>query len=86
MPFAQIYILEGRTEEQKKELERIQKENAKIGNLNKMLSEGQAALDAGNIDQAIAIFKAATEADPTRDLLWARLGNAYTAAAKKSTP
>lgn len=73
------------TEAQKKELERIQKENAKIGNLNKMLGEGQAALDAGNIDQAIAIFKTATEMDPTRDLLWARLGNAYTAAAKKST-
>lgn len=73
------------TEEQKKEMERIQKENAKIGNLNKMLGEAQAALDAGNVDQAIATFKAATEADPTRDLLWARLGNAYTAAAKKST-
>ncbi len=73
------------TEEQKKDMERINAENAKIGNLNKMLGEAQAALDAGNFDQAIATFKTAAEADPTRDLLWARLGNAYITAAKKTT-
>ncbi len=73
------------TEAQKKELERVNTENAKIGNLNKMLSEGAAALDAENYDLAIATFKKTTEADPTRDLLWARLGDAYIAAAKKET-
>lgn len=73
------------TEEQKKELERVNAENAKIGNLNKMLAEAQAAMDAGNLEQAIATFKAATVADPSRDLLWARLGNANIAAAKKAT-
>jgi tetratricopeptide (TPR) repeat protein len=73
------------TEEQKKDIERVNTENAKIGTLNKMLGEAQAALDAGNFDQAIATYKAAADADPSRDLLWARLGNAYITAAKKST-
>ncbi|HUS20035.1 MAG TPA: tetratricopeptide repeat protein [Terriglobales bacterium] len=73
------------SEEQKKHIEQVQKENAKIGNLNKMLAEGQAALDAGNFDQAIATFQAAATADPSRDLLWARLGDAHNTAAKKTT-
>ncbi len=73
------------TEEQKKEMEKITAENTKIGTLNKMLGEAQAALDAGNFDQAITTYKAAADADPSRDLLWARLGNAYITAAKKST-
>jgi len=73
------------TEEQKKEMERIQKENSKIGALNQMLRDGQAQLEAGNFDQAIATFKTAAESDPTRDLLWARLGDAYNTAAKKTT-
>lgn len=73
------------TEAQRAEMERVNKENAKIGNLNKLLHEGAAALDAGNFDQAITSFKTATDADPSRDLLWARLGDAYIAAAKKDT-
>lgn len=73
------------TEEQKKELERLEKENLKIGDLNKLLAQGQAQLDAGNFDQGIGSFKTATEIDPSRDLLWARLGDAYNTAAKKTT-
>lgn len=73
------------TEEQKKEMERVEKENLKIGDLNKLLAQGQAQLDAGNFDQAIGSFKAATDLDPSRDLLWARLGDAYNTAAKMVT-
>ncbi|HUR36716.1 MAG TPA: carboxypeptidase regulatory-like domain-containing protein, partial [Terriglobales bacterium] len=73
------------TPEQKKELERVSKENTKIGSLNKMLADGQAALEAGNYDQAIATFQQAAAADPTRDLLWARLGDAHNTIAKKTT-
>lgn len=73
------------TEEQKKEQERLEKENLKIGDLNKLLAQGQAQLDAGNFDQAISSFKTATDMDPSRDLLWARLGDAYNTAARKST-
>jgi tetratricopeptide (TPR) repeat protein len=73
------------TEAQKAELERVNKENAKIGNLNKLLKEGAEALEAGNFDAAITAFKTAADADPGRDLLWARLGDAYIAAAKKDT-
>ncbi|HUR37141.1 MAG TPA: tetratricopeptide repeat protein, partial [Terriglobales bacterium] len=44
-----------------------------------------AALEAGNYDQAIATFQQAAAADPTRDLLWARLGDAHNTIAKKTT-
>lgn len=73
------------TEEQKKELERLSKENLKIDDLNKMLKQGKDAIDAGNFDEAITIYTQTTKIDPTLDLLWARLGDAYIQAAKKDT-
>jgi tetratricopeptide (TPR) repeat protein len=73
------------SEEEKKEMARVDAENAKIGNLNSMLSQARAAETAGNLDQAIALYKQATQADPSRDLLWARLGDANLAAARKET-
>jgi tetratricopeptide (TPR) repeat protein len=73
------------SEEEKKERERVSTENAKIGNLNKLLAQGSEQLKAENFDAAITSFKTATDADPNRDLLWARLGDAYIAAAKKET-
>jgi tetratricopeptide (TPR) repeat protein len=70
--------------EQKKQAEAVEKENLKIRALNQKLAEANAAQQAGNFDQAIAILSEATQADPTRDLLWARLGEAYRFAASKA--
>lgn len=63
--------------EQKKQQEEVQKENIKIKGLNEMLAQAQVATDAGNFDQAAEILTKATDADPTRDLLWFKLGDAY---------
>ncbi|MGH9532809.1 MAG: tetratricopeptide repeat protein [Terriglobales bacterium] len=63
--------------EQKKQQEETQKENVKIKGLNEMLAQAAAASDAGDFDQAAEILARATEADPTRDLLWFKLGDAY---------
>ena len=80
------------TEEQKKEIERINKENEKVAKenetikgLNQLLAQARAAMQAGNYDQAISALTQATQADPSRDLLWGNLGDAYLAAAKKET-
>jgi tetratricopeptide (TPR) repeat protein len=70
------------TAEQKKEQEETQKENIKIKGLNEMLAQAAAASDAGNFDQAVDILAKATESDPTRDLLWFKLGDAYLGAKK----
>ena len=67
------------------ELEKAQKEVQTIKNLNNLLREASAAQEAGNWDQAITILKQATEIDPNRDLLWARLGEAQLGIAKKET-
>jgi tetratricopeptide (TPR) repeat protein len=72
------------TEEQKKQMEATLKENANIKNLNAMLQQGYA-LEATDPNQAIPIYKQATQADPTRPLLWAVLGNATLNAARKDT-
>jgi tetratricopeptide (TPR) repeat protein len=73
------------TEAQRAELEKAQKEVNTVKNLNKMLAEAAAAEEAGNFDQAIAILTQATQTDPTRDLLWARLGAVQLSVAKKET-
>jgi len=73
------------TEEQKKELEKANKENATIKDLNNMLAQANAAVEAGTPDAAIPIMEKATQVDPTRALLWAQLGKVNTAAAKKDT-
>jgi len=74
--------------EQRKQYEQQRKatetEQAKVKNLNQMMADAKAAEDSGNYDQAISIYKQATTADPTRDLLWARLGGAYLSAGNKA--
>ena len=76
------------TPEQRKQYEAQRRagetEQAKIKNLNQMMADAKAAEDGGNYDQAISIYKQATTADPTRDLLWARLGGAYLNAGNKA--
>jgi tetratricopeptide (TPR) repeat protein len=52
-------------------------ENQKIQGLNKLLAAARAASQAGNYNEAVAFLTQATQTDPTRDLLWAQLGDAY---------
>jgi len=73
------------TEEQKKEAEKVDKENVKIKGLNQMLAQSSEAQKAGNLDEAIKIMTEATQADPTRDLLWGRLAELQLMSAKKDT-
>jgi tetratricopeptide (TPR) repeat protein len=73
------------TEEQKAAQEKAAKENANIKQLNTMLADSQTALQAGNFDQAINTLKQATTVDPSKDLVWFKLGEAYRAAGGKQT-
>lgn len=73
------------TEEQKKQIEAVQKENTKIKGLNEKLAAAKAASDAGNFDQAVQVLTEATQIDPTRDVIWFRLGDAQRSAAAKAT-
>lgn len=61
------------TEEQKRQMEELQKENAKIGNLNAMIAQAQTAADARQWDQAIAIMNQAAAADATKHEIWGKL-------------
>jgi tetratricopeptide (TPR) repeat protein len=73
------------TEEQKKEAEKIEKENTSIKGLNDMLAQSRAAQQAGNLDEATAIMTKATQIDPTKDLLWGRLAELQLLTARKDT-
>src|SRR3954470_2210964 len=73
------------TEEQKKQAAALEKENATIKDLNVMLQQANAAIEAGNPDAAIPILQHATQIDPGRALLWARYANANVISAKKDT-
>ena len=68
--------------DEKAKREAVTKENQKIKGLNDMLAAARAASQAGNYDQAVTILTQATQADPTRDLLWANLADAYLNAGK----
>jgi len=72
----------GPTEEQLKKQQEVMKTNEKIKGLNAKLTEARDLEKAGNYDQAIAVLQDATTADPTKDLLWAYLGDAYTGGKK----
>jgi len=80
------------TPEQRKKIqeqkEAEEKERSQVQNLNQLLAQAKSAEDSGNYDQAVSAIKQAVQADPTRDVLWGRLGQVYltSAAAKKSDP
>lgn len=61
------------TEEQKRQMAELQKENAKIGNLNQMIATAQAAEDAKQWDQAIATMNQVAAADATKHEIWGKL-------------
>jgi tetratricopeptide (TPR) repeat protein len=73
------------SEEQKKQIEAVNKENTKIKGLNEKLAAAKAASDAGNFDQAVQVLTEATQVDPTRDILWFKLADAQRSSAAKAT-
>lgn len=70
------------TEEAKKLREKAEKESNTIKGLNKMLADARTAREAKDFDTSISIMLKATEADATKDLLWAVLGDSYLGAKK----
>ncbi len=61
------------------------KENSTIKLLNEKLAAAKTASAAGDFDTAISTLTEATQVDATRDLLWAKLGEAYLSSAGKQT-
>lgn len=80
---------QGLTPEQLKQQQEQQakasKENNTVKALNEKLLAAKQATDAGNYDAAIATLTEATQMDATRDLIWAKLGEAYLASGPKQT-
>jgi tetratricopeptide (TPR) repeat protein len=71
---------------QKQELEEKQKKEVNtVKSLNEKLAAAKTASDAGDYDTAIVNLTAANESDPTRDLIWFKLGDAYRMSATKQT-
>lgn len=73
---------QGPTPEQLKKYEEAKAANEKIKNLNGILAQSRDLEKAGNYDQAIALLQPAAEQNPTQDLLWGYLGDAYRGAKK----
>jgi len=65
--------------------EKIAKENNTIKSLNEKLSAAKQAADAGDFATAVSTMTDATQIDPNRDLLWAKLGDYTLSAAGKQT-
>ena len=61
------------------------KETNTVKALNEKLSIANQAMQSGDFETAITTLNEATQMDPTRDLLWARLGDAYLGSARKQT-
>jgi len=53
------------------------KERELVSRLNEKLSQAKAAREAGDLDRSIAILNEAISIDPSRDLIWFRLGEDY---------
>jgi tetratricopeptide (TPR) repeat protein len=75
--------LDKMTPEERKQLEEYKKKNAdvtsanaKIANLNGLLTEARADNKSGNYDGAIAAMKTATDSKPDEGILWVTLGDA----------
>jgi tetratricopeptide (TPR) repeat protein len=64
---------------------KAQKETSTIKSLNEKLAAAKQSADAGNLDAAVSTMNEATQIDPNRDLLWAKLGEYTLAFAGKQT-
>jgi tetratricopeptide (TPR) repeat protein len=80
--------MQGLTPEQRKKLAEEQqaaaKERANISSMNQLLAQAKTASDAGDFSTATGDIKQAIQIDPTKDLLWARLGELYLGAGAKA--
>jgi tetratricopeptide (TPR) repeat protein len=61
------------------------KETNTVKALNEKLAIANQAIQGGDYDTAISTLNEATQTDPTRDLLWARLGDANLGSGPKQT-
>jgi tetratricopeptide (TPR) repeat protein len=79
----------GISPEQLKKMQEAQAKNAKeqttVKSLNEKLAAATASEQAGDYDAAIATLTEATTVDPSRDLLWFKLGDAYRMSVPKQT-
>jgi tetratricopeptide (TPR) repeat protein len=64
---------------------KLAKETNTVKALNEKLAIANQAIQGGDYDTAITTLNEATQADPTRDLLWARLGDANLGSGPKQT-
>jgi tetratricopeptide (TPR) repeat protein len=80
---------QGLTQEQVKQQqearEKANKENNTIKTLNEKLVASNTAMGSGDFDTAISTLTEASQMDATRDIVWARLGDAYRGSALKQT-
>jgi tetratricopeptide (TPR) repeat protein len=80
---------QGLTPEQLKQMQEAQakqqKEVSTVKSLNEKLSAAKTAADAGDFDTAITDLTEANQMDPSRDLVWFKLGDYYRLSAPKQT-
>lgn len=80
---------QGLTPEQIKQMQEAQEKQKKevntIKTLNEKLSAANTAMQASDFDTAISTLTEATQMDATRDVIWARLADAYRGSALKQT-
>jgi tetratricopeptide (TPR) repeat protein len=80
---------QGLSPEQLKQMQeqqaKTQKEQNTVKSLNEKLNAAKTASDAGDFETAITTMKEATEMDPSRDLLFFKLGDYYRLSAPKQT-
>jgi len=78
--------MQGLTPEQRKKIAEQQqaeeKERQNLGSMNQLLAQAKTASDAGDFAGAASSLKQAIQIDPSKDLLWSRLGETYLAAGK----
>ena len=65
--------------------EKATKDKDTVKTLNEKLAAATASEQAGDFDAAITTLTEATQVDPSRDLLWFKLGDAYRLSAAKVT-
>jgi tetratricopeptide (TPR) repeat protein len=80
---------QGLSPEQLKQMQEAQakqqKETNTVKALNEKLNAAKTAADAGDFDTAIASLNEANQVDPSRDLVWFKLGDYYRLSAAKQT-
>ncbi|MCU1303751.1 MAG: tetratricopeptide repeat protein [Candidatus Sulfotelmatobacter sp.] len=80
---------QGMTPEQIKQMQEAQEKQKKevntVKSLNEKLVASNTAMQAGDFDTAISTLTEATQMDANRDVIWARLADAYRGSALKQT-